>query len=326
VKRGHGPPDPLQAAKPVPPPRPSAAAGTIGTVTGVALPSAEEAAALVPGPRSLLWRLAGDARLMSTAGYALVLQVAHPTVAAGVREHSSYAEDPWGRLLRTLDYVYLMTYGGPETAAVTGRRLREMHRRIKGVAPDGRRYYALEPEAFAWVHATLIDAIVLGHRRFGQRLGQAEIDRLYDEWLRLGRLVGVREVDLPAEWTAFRAYFDRMVDERLEDSDVVHGVLSVLSRPAPPPVPHMWSTAWRLLWLPLGRAVALATVGLLPARLRERLGLGWTPAHELELRALALATRTATPVMPRSMCAVGPDYLRWRRPAIARGELGDGGW
>src|SRR2546430_14887316 len=178
------------------------------------LPDADEAAALVPTPDSLLWRRAGDARVMVTAGYALVLQVAHPTVAAGVREHSNYATDPWGRLFRTLDYVHVMVYGGPRAAAETGRRLREMHREIKGVAPDGRRYHALEPEAFAWVHATLFDAIVAGHERFARPLRPDQTERLYGEWLDLGRLIGLRRNALPDDWTAFRGYFDAMVAER----------------------------------------------------------------------------------------------------------------
>src|SRR4051794_22131132 len=84
------------------------------------LPSAEEAAELVPGPDSVTWRISGDARILTTAGYALVLQVAHPTVGAGVAEHSNFREDPWGRLFRTLDYTTIMVYGGAELAAQTG--------------------------------------------------------------------------------------------------------------------------------------------------------------------------------------------------------------
>src|SRR5919199_6562159 len=118
------------------------------TIAGAPLPSGEEASALAPRPDSLLWSYMGDARVMYAAGYALVLQVAHPTVAAGVREHSNYATDPWGRLLRTLDYVYLMTYGGPPPASVPRRRLREMHKRGKGGGPEGAGHYALQPRAF----------------------------------------------------------------------------------------------------------------------------------------------------------------------------------
>jgi uncharacterized protein (DUF2236 family) len=292
------------------------------TIAGAALPSAEEASALAPRPDSLLWRYMGDGRVMYAAGYALVLQVAHPTVAAGVRQHSNYATDPWGRLLRTLDYVYLMTYGGPQTASVTGRRLREMHKRIRGVAPDGSRYYALEPGAFAWVHGTLIDAIIAAHLHFGRSLDQAQVDRLYREWLAVGRLIGVQEGDLPGDWTGFRAYYELIVDERLEDSDVVRGVLSVLSRPAAPPIPFLSDAAWRVVRLPLGRVLSLATVGMLPARLRERLDLRWSWTQELELRALGAVARSATPMMPEWLRNVGPGYLRSRKQEIERGELG----
>ena len=70
------------------------------------LPDPAEVPALVPSRGGPVWRAAGDIRLLSTSGYALLLQVAHPTVGAGVLEHSNFREDPWGRLLRTLDYVH----------------------------------------------------------------------------------------------------------------------------------------------------------------------------------------------------------------------------
>jgi uncharacterized protein (DUF2236 family) len=264
-------------------------------------------------------------RLLTAAGYALVLQVAHPVVAAGVREHSNYAEDPWGRLLRTLDYTYLMSYGGPEVAETTGHRLREMHKRIKGTAPDGRRYYALEPEPFAWVHATLVDGIVVASQRFARRLSDEQIERLYAEWRDLGRVIGVRDEDMPDDWAGFRAYFDRMVSERLEDSDVIHGVLETLVKPAPPPLPLLRGRAWAAVRWPLARAGALATVGLLPPLLRERCGLRWTARQERELTALAAVSRAMTPILPKRLRYMGPAYLRWRSEAIARGEFGERG-
>src|SRR5204863_10112433 len=72
-----------------------------GFMAGV-FPEPEEAVRLAVGPESITWRRAGDARAMFGAGAALLLQVAHPTVAAGVREHSDFKADPWGRLWRTL--------------------------------------------------------------------------------------------------------------------------------------------------------------------------------------------------------------------------------
>ena len=133
------------------------------------LPAPDEVTDLVPRPGSVTWRIAGDGRLMAGAGFALLLQVSHPVVGAGVAEHSDFRNDPWGRLWRTLDYVNLSVFGGPEAAAEIGRRTREMHKRIKGVRPDGERYHALDPEAFAWVHATLAHSILRSHQLFGRR-------------------------------------------------------------------------------------------------------------------------------------------------------------
>jgi uncharacterized protein (DUF2236 family) len=287
------------------------------------MPSVEEADALAVGPGSVVWSYASDARgLITGAGVALLLQVAHPTVAAGVREHSDFERDPWGRLWRTLDFVNLLIYGGPEAAARTGRALREMHRSIKGVAPDGRRYHALEPEAYAWVHATLCEAIIGSHRLFGRPIRADEVLRFYAEWRALGRLLGVRERDLPGDWAGFRRYFDRMVDERLEDNDVVQTVIRTLREPAPPPfVEGLPPAVWRVLRYPSARASELATIALLPPRLRARVGLRLGRREARELRAFAALSRAATPLMPESLLRMGPGYLRARRQAMARGDF-----
>jgi uncharacterized protein (DUF2236 family) len=288
-----------------------------GRMQLAALPPADQVATLVPGPDSMTWRYAGDVRVLVAAGYALVLQVAHPTVAAGVREHSDYASDPWGRLLRTLDYTHLTVYGGPEAAAATGGRLRETHERIRGTTPEGRSYRALEPEAFAWVHATLVEAIVCGHRHFGRSLDDREVERLYAEWRALGRLIGIREQDLPDRWSGFRGYFETMVERRLEDSDVVHGVLSSLARPAAPAVPLLTEWAWGVGRIPLARLFSLATLGLLPPTLRERCGLRWTRTQQLQLSVLGASARSMTPIMPAPLRNLGPPSLRWRHAALA---------
>src|SRR3981081_1676440 len=100
-----------------------------------------EARELLVGPESITWRYASDARLYLVMLYPLLLQVAHPTVGAGVRDYSDFDRRPWNRLLRTIDYVTLLVYGGPE-AVHAGRRLRDMHKRFRGVREDGRRYHA----------------------------------------------------------------------------------------------------------------------------------------------------------------------------------------
>ena len=101
------------------------------------LPTREEAAGLVPPRGGVTWRIAGDARLFAASGYALLLQVSHPSVGAGVTQHSNFKQEPWGRLIRTLDYTSSMIYGGPDLAWEVGRRIRQMHRGLSGVRPDG---------------------------------------------------------------------------------------------------------------------------------------------------------------------------------------------
>lgn len=263
------------------------------------------------GPETIVWRRAGDVRVLLAAGYALVLQVAHPTVGAGVSEHSSFQEDPWGRLLRTLDYACTMVYGGQTAARETGARIRATHRQIKGVRPDGQRYSALEPEAYAWVHATLAQGIVIAHERFGRRLDEKQREELWAQWLALGPLLGIRPGGLPADWPGFCRYFDEMTGNRLQRTQAVDEVLAALARPAPP-APARYRPLWPVLRMPMAHGVLLSTVGLLSPGLRARLGISWTRREEMELRALGVALRSATPVMPSWLRNTGPGYLRWR--------------
>lgn len=261
----------------------------------------------------MIWRYAGDVRLLATGAYAILLQVAHPTVGAGVSEHSNFKADPWGRLFRTLDYSYAMTYGGPELAAAMGRGIREMHKRIGGVKPGGERYHALEPEAYAWVHATLVHSIVRGHELLGRPMSRLEVERLYAEWRLSGELIGVRERDLPASWDEFGAYFEAMASERLERTAAVEEVLEALADPTKPDLRFLPDPAWRVVRIPAVRQIDLVTGGMLGPNLRARLGVPWSRAKEGELRLLAASSRAATPLLPRTLRNVGPCYLRWRR-------------
>jgi uncharacterized protein (DUF2236 family) len=278
-------------------------------------PHPDELPSLVPGSHSVSWRVFGDARSLSAAGYALLLQVAHPTVGAGVTEHSNFRADPWGRLWRTLDYVALSVYAGPQRAGATGQRIHEMHRPIKGVKPDGMRYHALESEAYAWVHATLAIAGVEGTRRFVRPLRADQLEAFWAEWRALGRTLGIRDRELPRDWTAFTAYYERMVAERLERTSAFDEVLETIGGPVPPPsfVP---AGAWRAIQPIALRGVRQAGLWMLPASLRARFGLRWSRAEELEMRALARASRAATPLMPRQIRRSGEEYLRLRGPAL----------
>ncbi len=286
-------------------------------------PTEEELGALVVGPDSIAWQIASDARMYIVILYPLLLQVAHPTVGAGVRDFSDFDRRPWNRLMRTLDYVSLLVYGGHHAAA-TGRRLRALHKGFRGVREDGESYYALEPEAYAWVQATLLETYVAGHSRFGRRLGLAECERFYREYRGLGRLVGVRARDLPAGWRGFRQYFDRTLRTELVRNESVDRVLHSIRYAAAPSVP-IPQPVWRAIRMPARRALWLGGIGLMDASLRERLGVRWRGSDEASFRALGALSRRLGPVMPQRLQIMGPDQLRWRRAAIASGPLGAGG-
>jgi uncharacterized protein (DUF2236 family) len=283
-------------------------------------PTAAEVERLLVGPDSVTWHVTSDARLYAVMLYPLLLQVAHPTVGAGVSDFSDFERRPWDRLLRTIDYVSVLVYGGRD-AAPAGRRLRELHKGFKGTRPDGQSYYALEPQAYAWVHATLIDTYVRGHAQFGRSLTAGETETFYREYRGLGRLIGVREQDLPATWEGFRAYFADTLDGGLMRTDAVDQVLRSIGNAPPPPLP-MPDLLWQAIRLPAGQALWLGGIGLIPDRLRRRLEIPWSRRDELQFRALGAMSRGLGPLMPERLKVMGPAQLRWRRKAIAHGPLG----
>jgi len=108
---------------------------------------------------SVIWRYGGDWRLGLVLARALLLQVCHPTIGAGVAEQSKFREDPWGRLRESLEPVLETVYAAD--GAEAGARIREAHRAIRGTDASGRRYSAWEPEAYWFVLASGMDSTVV---------------------------------------------------------------------------------------------------------------------------------------------------------------------
>ncbi len=236
-----------------------------------------------------------EGALLLGGGRALIMQVAHPLVAAGVGEHSRYREQPWGRLFRTLDLYTTVIFGTQVEVEAVGRRLWGVHGRVRGVLGEGggryevgTPYAARDPALLMWVHATLVDTALVVYERFLGQLGARDRARYYEEQKVLGERFGLPLDRQPAKLGDLGDYVQDMLrSDALATTSVLRDVAdSVLH----PPLPSLARPAVEL--------VNLATVGLLPTRLRRDLNLRWGPAHELVLAGSRQALRAAIPFLP----------------------------
>jgi uncharacterized protein (DUF2236 family) len=239
------------------------------------------------GPGSLTWRVNGEAVLLLGGGRALLLQVAHPGVAAGVAEFSDYRKDPWRRLYRTLDTTLTIVFGEDGASEAASARLRSVHERVAGTDDRGEPYRALDPELLLWVHATLIETSLAMYTRYIGRLTADELERYYGEMKVLGEAYSIPRETMPADYEAFRDYWDSMLDGGLRVTETTRDVTDAVLRPDLTPL------AW-----PAVELLRMVTVGTLPAGLRSELGVNWGPARERALAGSQLAVRRLMPLLP----------------------------
>ena len=143
------------------------------------------------GPDSVVWRVHGDSSMLIGGLRSLMLQTLHPLAMAGVAEHSDYKNDPWGRLNRTGRFVGATTYGSTETAERAIRIVHNVHKKVKGIAPDGRPYEANDPHLLLWVHVTEVDSFLRAYEKYGTgKLRDAEKDQYVAEMAEIARRLG----------------------------------------------------------------------------------------------------------------------------------------
>ena len=164
---------------------------------------------LAGGPGSLSWELHGDLASVGAAGMAaIIMEVLHPSVMAGVSEQSSYRTDPIRRAQNTLGYVLRTTFGSTAAATAVIDRVRTIHGFVDGTRPDGVPYRALDPELLAWVHTCIPWAIMEAHHRYRRPLTRAERDRYLAEQAPIGRMGGAEGV--PESMDELEAFVERM--------------------------------------------------------------------------------------------------------------------
>ena len=274
-------------------------------------------------PGSLLWHYAGDHRLAFTGLSAGILQLMHPAIGAGVAEHSNFFEDPWDRIIRSMPQIMGVIYDlDPETI---GRRVRNHHRRIRGVDHLGRPYRALEPSTFWWAHATFQHAAEQVADRFDTHgLTPAEREEMYLDGVEWYRRYGVSMRPVPGDYPAFRAEWDRVLDQVLELTPAAERTLDMALHDRCMKLAFL--PAWTRLLQPLvvNPVLRLTAIGGLPARVRRRFSIPWRLDEEIQYRVLQVAVRGWWHNLPAAL-RYGPTAAagyRARRLALALQEAG----
>jgi uncharacterized protein (DUF2236 family) len=225
----------------------------------------------------------GDSAMFVGGLRALLLQSLHPLAMAGVAAHSGYRGDPWGRLQRTSYFLAVTTFGVEADALNVIERVRRVHERVRGIAPDGRPYAASDPHLLRWVHIAEVDSFLATFQRYGSRPLEAdERDAYIADTAKVARALGVldppeTEVELAEALTAYRP--------ELRGTREARGAARfVLLRP---PLPTVVRPAYA--------ALASAAVASLPAWARWPLRLPYLPLTE------AAVVRPAGAVMVRTL-------------------------
>ena len=245
------------------------------------------------GPDSVTWRIHADNAMFVGGLRALLLQTMHPLAMAGIAEHSNYRSDPIGRLWRTSAYVTATTYGSTAEARDAIAMVKRVHGRVKGTAPDGRRYAANDPHLLTWVHHTLVDSFLRAHRRYGAGpIGSVDSDRYVAEMAVLADEFGAEPAarsvaELRAWFRAEKPQLHAGRQARDAARFLVFAPLPLISRPA-------------------YGVIASASVGLLPRSVRRDLWLPSVPV--VDPLVVRPATRTLMRTLDWVMSSLdGPD-------------------
>ncbi|HET8708213.1 MAG TPA: oxygenase MpaB family protein [Pseudomonadales bacterium] len=263
------------------------------------------------GPDSMVWKHGGDNLQLLMAGTTIGLQVAHPVVGAGVGDHSVFKKDPWGRLKRTTEWGVRLLYGGPQKALQAGKELRDLHRDIKGTDGNGRKYFALDPEAYAWVHMTTYYTLVMTQKLFCERPFTAQEEaQLYREWLQQGRVMGIRAEDMPPDVPAFWQYFEAMIANRLEDTEMVRYILDVSFSKVkkPPQLKFIPDVVWERFYGGVGQWFRMTAIATMPQSMRDKLNLPWTAKDQKRFERFRRFVRTSAPLLPLKARYLPPAY------------------
>lgn len=255
------------------------------------------------GPDSMIRRVQGERVLMISGPRALLMQAAHPLAVAGLLAHTKSLDEPYDRLERTAEVMSTISFGSKADADRMTRRVRAMHRRVRGKLaedagsfPAGTPYAADDPELLMWVLFTLVDSGIVVYERFVGSMSREEKEAYWADFRVIGGLFGLGDDEMPADLAALDEYRELMyASGRLHVSDWARTRAREIV--LEPPVP--------LQLRPLVEAVNYVTVALLPAQIRDQ--YGFAPIPPAPIRGLTVVAaaeytkRVLLPLLPASL-------------------------
>lgn len=151
---------------------------------------------ILPDP-SIARRVDREMFLLLGGTAALLMQVAHPLVAAGVHQHSGFRRDPFGRLLRTLDTTLAVVFGDEHASLGAIGRMNRIHAEVHGTSAGGRAYAARDPRLLLWVQTTLVLTSLRLYEEVMGPLPPDEREAYWEETKPTTALLGIPAAMLP---------------------------------------------------------------------------------------------------------------------------------
>jgi len=246
---------------------------------------------LLPEP-SVARRLNRELFLLLGGTAALLMQVAHPLVAAGVEQHSSFQRDPIGRLRSTLNTTLAVVFAEPDEARAALRRIDRRHGSVRGSTAEGQAYDARDPALLLWVQATLVLTSLRLYEAVAGRLAPADREAYWQETRPIAQALGIPPALQPATLADLERYERLMLATVVRPDATSMRVMRGVRRPfAWIPTPFYWPSD------------ALAAA-LVPPRLRARLGLRYRRRERLFFAAAIAAVRIFRFALPPALTIV----------------------
>jgi uncharacterized protein (DUF2236 family) len=218
--------------------------------------------------------------------------------------------------------LWPIVFARPEVALEKSHALWNMHRAIKGVDKNGKKYHSLDPEAYGWVHGTgLYTAYACWPLVApGVPLTQEIRQQLFEEWRQMGQLMGLQDKNLPKTQAEYWEYFHNMINERLEGGAVMEELLSKdyhYNQPKPPGklFEYVPDFLWRQMLKPAGWTLEIITRGTLPPEFRRKFNVRWTRKDERRLKMIFFGIRQFARITPEKTLTVP---LAWRAKQDAK--------